>query len=906
MQSTITAPTARDRAILQSFAHRIDATDPGALNNLGVLYFTKGMIEDAVAAFTRALELDVRMTIAQRNLEIAYFTSGYYDTRVQELHERLEASATDRAARWELGRTHLLLGDVPRALDEFSVLLRDDPDDVAVIRQVATAEARGGNLESAWHWLRHALEVQPDNPAVLFQLGEVAYHRGLNEEARVCLSRAVELAPDDADATYLLGFVLGDQGDHEGAMAAAARAQRLNPSLGVARANLSLERFDRGSHHAAREVREARGIVDASPGAGSQRLTHHNLGLAFRHKGYLDEAIREYRLALDRGEDAHLVSQAMAEVHLLRGDMPAALALYDRLVTERPHDPKVWNERGVALHHGGEYAAALDCYERALASDPQYAVAWNNLGVAAHHAGEGDRALDGFTRALQLNAGFLKARLNLAYFLVRRGDVDHALTAYRQVLRLDAEHPVAWNGVGLVLSGMKRFDEARNAFGRAIEARASYAEAHYNLGFALTNLGDHAGALRETQRGLELDAFYAPQKFELAIAVEYEDPRLDIAPDLGGERRDATVDSFQFEESTLETLFDDLAPGAPAGAVAAAPADAFSTAYAYLAAGAVDDAAAEIRRAIADGAPRVAGFVALGDVFLARGAAGEALERYREARLADAAHGKAAEGEVRALVALRRFAEAAAPAEWLASHRADDPDIQLLVARVRMDTDRLDGARHALQLARRLAPERADVRHADARLARREGDTSRAITAMREALAIEPDHAERQIELGELVLAVGEVIEAEFLFASAAHLDPRNDAAVLALARLRRDLGRADETVTQLAAFLTGDPYHIEALATLGEALFLVGRREDARFAFARVRRFEPDQVAALYFEGVILAEAHEYAAAIARWDRVIERDPSGEYAQRARRDTQTALAIRERLVGPLRHGEAA
>ncbi len=109
----------RDRETLRSFAHRIDAGDAGAHNNLGVLYFKKGMTAEAVAEFTRALELDSRMTIAQRNLEIAYFNSGYYDARLQELRAQLEASPRDRAARWELGRTYALLGDTRQAADAF-------------------------------------------------------------------------------------------------------------------------------------------------------------------------------------------------------------------------------------------------------------------------------------------------------------------------------------------------------------------------------------------------------------------------------------------------------------------------------------------------------------------------------------------------------------------------------------------------------------------------------------------------------------------------------------------------------------------------------------------------------------------------------------------------------------------
>ena len=41
----------RDRDVLRSFAQRIDPADAGAHNNLGVLYFNKGLHEEAVAAF---------------------------------------------------------------------------------------------------------------------------------------------------------------------------------------------------------------------------------------------------------------------------------------------------------------------------------------------------------------------------------------------------------------------------------------------------------------------------------------------------------------------------------------------------------------------------------------------------------------------------------------------------------------------------------------------------------------------------------------------------------------------------------------------------------------------------------------------------------------------------------------
>ena len=120
---TASPASQRDRDVLRSFVRRIDPSDAGAHNNLGVLYYHKGMFEEAVQALTRALELDPKMQVAQRNLEVAYFNTGYYDRRITELRERLRTNAEDRDARWELGRAYASLGDTREAVAEFRALL---------------------------------------------------------------------------------------------------------------------------------------------------------------------------------------------------------------------------------------------------------------------------------------------------------------------------------------------------------------------------------------------------------------------------------------------------------------------------------------------------------------------------------------------------------------------------------------------------------------------------------------------------------------------------------------------------------------------------------------------------------------------------------------------------------------
>ncbi|MDQ3135992.1 MAG: tetratricopeptide repeat protein, partial [Gemmatimonadota bacterium] len=368
----------RDLAVLRSFARRIDPSDAGAHNNLGVLYYQKGLIEDATAEFVRALELDPRMQVAQSNLDIAYRESGHYDRRITALRDRVRRHPEDRDARWELGRAHAALGRHAEAIAEFQGLLAWQPADVPAMLQLGLAEKARGNLDTATDWLARACAEDPASAVAQFYVGEVLYNRGLNEAALDALRGAIARNPEYAEAHYLLAFVYGDMGRHEEAREATKRAIKLNPTLARAQANLALERC--GAQPAPAGTRDP--VTERPRIVEGGALAHYTLGLAFRQKALHEDALREYRLALDAGEDRRLTLQAMAEVHLLRRDLPAALELYDALVRDHADSPKLWNERGVCLHQAGRRGDAIASYERAVAAEAGYQLAWNNLGVA--------------------------------------------------------------------------------------------------------------------------------------------------------------------------------------------------------------------------------------------------------------------------------------------------------------------------------------------------------------------------------------------------------------------------------------------------------------------------------------------------------------------------------------------
>ncbi|HEX5388079.1 MAG TPA: tetratricopeptide repeat protein [Gemmatimonadales bacterium] len=891
----------RELEVLRSFARRIDPADAGAHNNLGVLYHQKGLVAEAIAQFTQALELDPRMDVARGNLEIAYKASGYYDRLVAERRERLRREPGDREARWELGRAYAALGHHAEAAQEFETLLAWHPNDVAALLQLGLAERARGRFEAAAEWFSRACERDPDSSVALFHLGETLYHRGLNDQALAALTAAVERNPDNADAHYLLAFLYGDIGRQDDARAATKRALALNPALARAQANLALDRVAGGPGRDQPASNVAEWLdAEARPRVVEGRaLAHYSLGLAFRQRGYFAEALREYRLALDAGEDRRLNVQAMAEVHLLRRDLAAALELYDALVRDYPDSPKLANEQGVCLHQAGRRDDALAAYRRAVALEPGYALAWNNLGVLHAHRAEPAEAADAFGRALRAPAAPPAARLNLGLLHLQRRQLPAALEAYREALARSPAPPAAaaaWNGVGLVLMELKRWPDARTAFARAVEADDRLAGAHYNLSFALSQLGDFDAALRATKRALELEPFYVPQKYALTLDLQFEDPTIAVPPALDTDIAVGGLGAeFAFDSAALDRLFTELAPthghaGAGAGNGASDGAgDPLALARDYVSKGLLERAGAELARAQARGATTADVGVLMGDVFARRGLHGEALERYREARAASPDGIEAALGEVRALLALDRAVEAAPLAEAVAARAPELIDAQVARARTRLELGDAVGALEAAAAAQGLAPGRPDLYHLRARIAHRLGDIAGARDAYREALRIDGAQVQIRYELGRLEEERADDLAARAAYEQALEHLPTFTAAALALAGIVGRTESAAAAVNVVVTVLETDPYDLDALALLGRLLLDDGRTDAAREALDRVLRFDPDHASALFHRGVVRARERCFPEAVDDWNRVVQLDPAGTLAADARSRVRSA-----------------
>ncbi len=161
-----------------------------------------------------------------------------------------------------------------------------------------------------------------------------------------------------------------------------------------------------------------------------------------------------------------------------------------------------------------------------------------------------------------------------------------------------------------------------------------------------------------------------------------------------------------------------------------------------------------------------------------------------------------------------------------------------------------------------------------------EGTPAAARIEFKNAVALDPDNAALQMELGECAWKCNRLPEAWQCFLRAADLDPQNAAAEQQLTRLataRGDLAAAVEHATRLCALQPQDP---EAQTLRAKALLALGKTDLARDAVVAALKLAPDQGEMLAVLAELELQAQDVAGAEQHFRRALELQPDLAAAQ--------------------------
>jgi tetratricopeptide (TPR) repeat protein len=264
---------------------------------------------------------------------------------------------------YSAAQTFQLGGDLDRAETEYHQVLA-----LALRRMGNLLAAEKNDSEEAVRLLEDAVAAQPTDEDARIDLAMVYFRAGHLDRASNPATQVVKEDPRNVRALQLLGNIEFAQGNF------AAAAEHLRTALGLqgdfdTAYSLALAYL---SQH---KLPETKLLFDEILNdMGSTPELHVLLGRAYRETGYLDEAIREFKKAIEL--DAHYprVHYYLALAYLAQGEkerFPTALPLFERELAINPKEFFSTFFLGVIHLEDRDFPAAEEYLKRAVQLQPE-------------------------------------------------------------------------------------------------------------------------------------------------------------------------------------------------------------------------------------------------------------------------------------------------------------------------------------------------------------------------------------------------------------------------------------------------------------------------------------------------------------------------------------------------------
>jgi Flp pilus assembly protein TadD len=246
-------------------------------------------------------------------------------------------------------------------------------------------------------------------------------------------------------------------------------------------------------------------------------FAHRCLGGALADHGQIDEAIDQYRQALEINSDDLEGHNNLGNALAGRDRLDEAIDHYRKALDINPGAAEPHYNLGLALAGRGAVDEAITQYRKAVEIKPDYLAAHYKLGVTLADRGEVDEAIDQYRQALDINPDDAEVHNNLGNALAGRGEVDEAIEQYRRALEIKPDDAEVHNNLGSALARRGEVDEAIGHFREALKIKPDHAEAHYNFALVLAGRGAIDEAMAHFRKALGLAS--AQNKRALADAI---------------------------------------------------------------------------------------------------------------------------------------------------------------------------------------------------------------------------------------------------------------------------------------------------------------------------------------------------------------------------------------------------
>lgn len=354
--------------------------DARAYQNIGVVYKRLGNIDDTIANYQKALQLqkDKRDLTLVQDLAKCYHMLEDYPNALKYYDEVLASDSSNYDIRYNKALVLHAMGNFKDAIDIYTPLLAEK-NDSAIRNNLSAAYISLGdeylnarNYSLATQMFDKAIDNGTKDSYAYFGLAQSYRACGLNEKATENFEKAIAMSPEKTEYSKEFAKFISSVNK-------ASEVEISSNSSEITEVVLTMDSVKLGEDADIKQSKEL--ILEGDKN--------------YNDKNY-DVSIRRYQEALKLVPADEVTLLKLGNIYKIKNDNKNAINYYKKSIVVNPNYSDGWFNLGLVYAQDKNNNKAKECFHRVVSLNPNYSYAYYALAMAYEQDGNNKEALNNY------------------------------------------------------------------------------------------------------------------------------------------------------------------------------------------------------------------------------------------------------------------------------------------------------------------------------------------------------------------------------------------------------------------------------------------------------------------------------------------------------------------------------
>ena len=239
--------------------------------------------------------------------------------------------------------------------------------------------------------------------------------------------------------------------------------------------------------------------------------------MAYRERGFIKEALKEFQKALQDMSDTDRVHIEIGKILVAEGSMDAAAEAFLKTLEANPENAEAYRLLGCVYHLKGEYYESALCYLQAFRLNTADADTMNNLGVLLYQVGLKEEAERMFKKGLNLKIYHQELNYNFLNCHLLKEEYMMAENLIQRFEAFMGKSPLLYEKHAILNYKMNRLTLALFDIESALSLDKNHGDALYLKSLIFLREEDFQGAINAVLEAAKISPRYTGLAFFLAM-----------------------------------------------------------------------------------------------------------------------------------------------------------------------------------------------------------------------------------------------------------------------------------------------------------------------------------------------------------------------------------------------------